>query len=210
MAEPITAEQYLARLRKTVKCPKCDSVFEIQKVRVSEVYKKFFELREGLPDLDEIKGLSNDELAKHPLMLSTLGIMLMVGSYRPKIDVAVDLERNVLSVGSLDECCLEYVTKEIIDWSGMSQKAESARRMFSLTEPAKTVGMGALLTNERPSKIMDPQGTVFTDFEAAALDCSMVTSVKKDIQVFGAKSTDLDREIEAKYEEWNSKMSLWS
>lgn len=198
------------RQRKLVTCPSCNSTFEIQKVKAADIYQKLVDMKETLPDFEEVKDKTDEELAKHPLVLSTLGIILMVGSLRPKLDIEVDIGRNVLSIASLNECCLEFVTREIIDWSGMSQKAEVARKVFSATDPAKVVGMAAAITGERPSRIMDPQGVRFTDIEAAALDCSITVSTRKDLQAIETKETSLDKELDAKYEDWNNRLKIWS
>jgi len=203
----LEAQEYLKKYRqKTITCSECGATFEIQKATVMGLYREFMKLSKDLPDPEDIKDSTQEELAKDPRVLDTVSALLIAGSLKPKISLT--REENTLGFNDLNLCCTRFVLQEIIDFSGLSQKADSARILFAKTDPAKIVGMSSLLSNTRPSELLDPQKTL-TDYEAASLDAYILIEAKKTLEE--KRTPSLDDEIDQKYRDYDKALrTLWA
>lgn len=205
---PLTSEEYRKLSRKVVKCPVCGRIAEIRKVRVKAIYELMMELKTSFPlPLDkDAKGTKDSDVKELLDRYTTLTAIFIAGMVSPKI--ALDSTTDSLGIAEIDDCCGKYYMEQIIDFSGMSPKAEEARIAFAKTEPAKTIGLAATLSNSRPSDYIDPFHEM-TDYERAALDNTILVEARKEIQRVDERPK-LEVELEDKYNLWTEKYKLWS
>jgi len=200
--EPTSVEEYRKLSRKVIRCPECGRVAEIQKVNVSAMYPVYMELEGAIPDVEKLKEEEQKEIVK----VNTIIAIMLVGMVKPK--VTQEPTEKSLGLKELDDCCGKFYLPEIIDFSGMSPKAENARMSFAKTQPVQTIGLAAMLSRSRPSEYMDPTHTM-TDYERASLDSAVIIEAQKNVEKVSPKP-GLDSELDQKYSLWDERAKLWA
>jgi len=201
--KPLSADEYRRQSSLIIKCPTCGRVAEIQRVKVRQLYDEYMKLQKDFPDPEKL----DEEIKKTEDRLSTIAALMISGMKSPRIDVIKS--ENVLGFDELDDCCGKYYLEQIIEFSGMSPKADSARIIFARTEPAQTTGLAAILSGTRPSEYIDVDHEL-TDYERAALDCAIITETRKLIDRRVREKTSLDNELDEKYQRFNEVNQMWS
>lgn len=168
---------------------------------MAELYKEYELLVSELP---EMKKEAKDAFDRLSLLTATT----IVGSHEPKI--TLQATKDTLGVSDLDDCCGKFILENIIQFSGMSPKAEEAMASFAKTKPAMTAGLAALITpGKAPTDYLDPEKKL-SEYERATMDIAVMVEARKQVGLVEGNKTFLDSELDRKYAQFDEASRLWS